>query len=58
MKYKVVLWNIGGSSAVDSAGNFTFYTLNSAVDFCAQWVQIAAEYKAYLWDGNTWRTYE
>ena len=58
MKYKVILWNTGGSSAVESAGTFTFYKKNSAIECIEQWVQIDPIYKAFLWDGIVWRTYE
>ena len=57
MKYKVIYFNTGGTSAVDQAGNFAFYTLNSAVESATAWAAIDATFISYLWDGSTWRVY-
>jgi hypothetical protein len=58
MKYKVILYNTSTSSEVDTSGNFTFYTLNSAVEVAQAWAALAASYRAYLWDGSVWRLYQ
>lgn len=57
MKYKVILYNAGSSQETDLAGNFTFYTLNSAIHACTVWVAIGDPYLARLWDGSVWRLY-
>lgn len=57
MKYKVVLYNGGGSADVDISANFTFYTFNQAHECCQQWVAISSTWGARLWDGSTWRSY-
>jgi len=57
MKYKVILYNQFGAGNDDIAGNFTFYTFNSAHDCAQAWSALSGNYSAYLWDGTTWRTY-
>lgn len=54
MKFKVVLWNTGDGTKVDTAGNFEFYTLDEATNFCSLWVELSNEYRAYLWNGSSW----
>lgn len=57
MKYKVILYNQFGAGNDDIAGNFTFYTFNSAQECCAAWSALSSNYLAYLWDGTQWRSY-
>ena len=58
MKYNVItlIDNTGGSSP-DATNGFTFYTLNSAIQFTTEWVALSAAHYAYLWDGIGWRFY-
>lgn len=57
MKYKLILYNSYGSSDVDLAGTFTFYTFNAAHECATQWIAQASFFQARLWDGETWRVY-
>lgn len=57
MKYKVIFYNNAAAADTDIAGNFTFYTLNSAIAACVQWSAIGDPFFARLWDGATWRVY-
>ena len=55
MKYKVLLYDINNTPEI---GNFSFYTKSQAESCCQLWVAENANYRAYLWDGNTWRKYQ
>tara|TARA_B110000285_G_C14979931_1_gene540829 strand:- start:652 stop:828 length:177 start_codon:yes stop_codon:yes gene_type:complete len=57
MKYKVILFNSYGAADVDVAGQFTFYTFNSALECCQAWANFDASYEAFLYDGQIWRNY-
>jgi hypothetical protein len=57
MKYKVILYNSGGAEAVDTAGNFSFYTYSQADSFCQRWVEKSSGHRAWLWNGLAWTSY-
>jgi hypothetical protein len=55
MDYKVILFNVNAADETDTSGNFEFYTHNEAEAVCIAWVALANTFKAYLWNGETWR---
>ena len=52
MKYKVIFYSGVGSAR--GLANAEFYVKNEAIAASEQWVQLATEFYAYLWDGDTW----
>ena len=57
MKYKVILYNSGSASAVEEAGNFSFYVKSQAIAFIEAWRELSNSYGGLLWDGSTWTIY-
>ena len=57
MKFKVIFYNAGAAASTDTAGNFTFYTLNSAITCAQAWAAYSSNFEAYVYDGIIWRLY-
>lgn len=57
MKFKVILYTTGSDPTPQAS--FSFYTFNSALLICQQWVNTGdTTARAYLWDGSIWRFYQ